>query len=66
MSDYNNYKTVKCCFNCKNRYVLYESEQSVCSVNIIDKDTRKARYLKIKYQGLCDLWEDTLNDSKKI
>lgn len=57
MSENNNYKIVKCCFNCKNRYVLHENGQSICNVNIIDEDIRRARYLKIKYEGLCDLWE---------
>ena len=52
----NNYTKIKCCFNCKNRFILTECAKSLCRENIIDKDTRLAKYLEVSYDSVCDIW----------
>jgi len=52
-----NYTTVNSCFNCTNRYTLRDIGQSICDINIIDKDTRRARYATIDLNGICRLWK---------
>ena len=52
-----NYATVNSCFNCTNRYTLRDIGQSICDVNISEKDTRRARYAEVDLNGICNLWK---------